>query len=123
MELRIQRTNTILYCRTWQPTVHFYREQLGLPVAFENEWFVEFGLTEDSFLSVADAGRATIASVGGQGITVTLQVPDVEGVKDILDEQGVETTPIRHKWGGAVLYCHDPEGHRLEFWSAADGGE
>lgn len=114
----IQRTNTILYCRHWQPTAHFYRELLGLPVSFENDWFVEFALTGDSFLSVADARRATIADVGGQGITLTLKVPDVEDARGKLAEQGIETTPIRHKWGGAVFYCYDPEGHRLEFWSA-----
>lgn len=113
MELRIERTNTILYCRTWQPTVHFYREQLGLPVAFENEWFVEFALTGDSFLSVADARRATIADVGGQGVTLTLQVADVEEVRRQLSNRGIDPTPIQHRWGAAVFYCYDPEGHRL----------
>ena len=118
MELKIQRTNTILYCRHWQPAVRFYRDQLGLAVSFENEWFVEFALTEDSFLSVADAGRATIAAVGGQGITLTLKVPDLEEARRQLAQQGVEPTPIRHRWGSSVFYCYDPEGHRLEFWSS-----
>ena len=118
MELKIQRTNTILYCRQWQPAVRFYREQLGLAVSFENEWFVEFALTEDSFLSVADAERATIAAVGGQGITLTLKVPDLEAARGQLAQQGVEPTPIRHRWGSSVFYCYDPEGHRLEFWSS-----
>lgn len=119
----VQRTNTILYCRYWQPTVHFYREQLGFPVSFENDWFVEFALTEDSFLSVADARQATIADVKGQGITLTLKVPDVEDTRRKLAGQGIDTTAIRHRWGAAIFYCYDPEGHRLEFWSADDSTE
>jgi len=114
--ISIERSNTILYCRCWQETVCFYRDLLGLPVAFENDWFVEFELTADAFLSVADSRRATIEDVGGQGITLTLKVPDVEAVRKYLMGKGVDVTPLMHRWGGAVIYCHDPEGHRLEFW-------
>lgn len=44
-------------------TVHFYNKRMSLPVAFENDWFVEFQLTDTSFLSIANSARATISDV------------------------------------------------------------
>ena len=69
------RANTILYCRAWAATVAFYRHLLGLPVGFENDWFVEFRLNDGAYLSIADARRASIAAVAGQGITLAWQIP------------------------------------------------
>jgi catechol 2,3-dioxygenase-like lactoylglutathione lyase family enzyme len=114
--IMLKRTNMILYCERWQETAVFYREQLQLPVVFANDWFVEFQLTDSSFLSVANAARAMIKSVAGQGITLTFQVEDVASIKAALTTRGIEMTPIRQKWGSQVCYCVDPEGHRLEFW-------
>ena len=113
----LQRTNTILYCRSWSETVHFYKQQLGMPISFENEWFVEFKLTDASFLSIANSARATISPVEGQGITLTWEVGDLEEVKKRLTLQDVATSPIQRKWGALAFYCYDPEGHRLEFWT------
>jgi len=112
-----RRTNTILYCHHWQATVDFYRDQLALPVIFANDWFVEFALTDTSFLSIANAARATIDAVQGQGITLTWQVDDVAASKARLEQHGIATTPIQHKWQAQVCYCTDPEGHRLELWT------
>lgn len=115
--IALQRSNTILYCRHWIETVRFYKTQMHLPVTFDNDWFVEFQLTPNSFLSIANSARATISDVQGQGITLTWEVTDLEQVKAYLERQGVPTTPIQHKWQALVCYCYDPEGHRLEFWS------
>lgn len=114
--LSINRTNIIFYCHNWRDTVEFYRRQLRLPVDFENDWFVEFRLSEGSYLSIANSRRATIRPVQGQGVTLTLRVPDVNAAQADLQGRGVEMTPIRRNWGALVFYCHDPEGHRLEFW-------
>lgn len=113
-----KRTNTILYCHLWSETVSFYKDWLKLPVAFANEWFVEFQLTETSYLSIANAARATIAAVHGQGVTLTWEVADVAALKAELEKMGITTTPLKRKWNALVLYCSDPEGHRLEFWTA-----
>jgi len=113
-----KRTNTILYCSRWPETVSFYKDCLKLPNVFANEWFAEFQLTATSFLSIADAARATIAAVQGQGITLTWEVTDVAAVKMELEKLGVATTPLKRKWNALVCYCSDPEGHRLEFWTA-----
>ncbi len=112
-----KRANTILYCRDWAATVAFYRQQLGLPVSFVNDWFVEFRLNDGACLSIADASRASIAAVEGQGITLAWQVSNLAEVHAHLLATGAPVTPIQRRWGAWVFYCHDPEGHRLEFWN------
>lgn len=115
--IEIKTTNTILYCRNWRETVDFYKDQLKLPVTAALDWFVEFELNAGSRLSVADESRASIKSSGGQGVTVTFQVADIEQTQQYLHESGLQPTPIKdHAWGARVMYLYDPEGNRLEFW-------
>ena len=114
-----KRANTILYCRHWPATVAFYRHLLGLPVSFENDWFVEFQLNDGAYLSIADASRASIAAVAGEGITLAWQVSDLAHLHAYLAAADAPVTPIRRRRGARVFYCHDPEGHRLEFWTDA----
>lgn len=76
--------NTILYCRNGYATVSFHRDALRLPVTHETDWFVEFRLTGDAHLSVADSSRATIDHADGQGITLSWRVPDVSAVRSAL---------------------------------------
>lgn len=122
--LQLRRTNTILYCQNWEATASFYRDTLGLSISFANDWFVEFALHEGAnivgtHLSVANAARASIAAVGGQGITLAWQVEDLPAVRGKLDAAGVAVTPVKRRWGAWVCYCHDPEGHRIELWEDA----
>ena len=106
--MKIKSTNTILYCRNWQETVEFYRTGLKLLVLSSNEWFVEFKLNEMSRLSVANEARTSIDSSGGKGITVSLQVADIEQTRNELLEAGVTPTPIKDVWGAKAIYLHDP---------------
>lgn len=70
-----------------------------------------------SRLSVANESRTSIDSSGGKGITVSLQVADIEQARVELIEAGVTATPIKEVWGAKAIYVYDPEGNRLEFWS------
>ncbi|HSH70949.1 MAG TPA: VOC family protein [Deferrisomatales bacterium] len=115
--MEIRTANTILYCARWQETVTFYRSVLGLRVTHETDWFVEFALGEGVRVSVADAGRATVASAGGRGVTLSLQVTDVAAARDELAAAGLDPTELQALWGARVSYLHDPEGHRIEIWS------
>jgi catechol 2,3-dioxygenase-like lactoylglutathione lyase family enzyme len=116
--LTFKRSNTILYCRNWRDTVAFYQRLLALPVTYATDWFVEFQLTAEAHLSVADDSRATIKSSGGAGITITLQVENITAAWSYLECSGLSPGPIReHAWGAQVFYFYDPEGHRLEVWS------
>ncbi len=112
-----QAVNTVLYCQQWAASVAFYRDQLGLPILFANDWFVEFALTETARLSIADPQRSSIASVAGQGVTITLRVANVNEMRAQLLAQGIEIGRIKKRFDAHVCYFHDPEGHRLELWS------
>lgn len=118
--LSVERVNTILYCRRWAETVEFYRDLLGLKPGFANEWFVEFSLGGGSYLSIADAARASIEPADGQGLTLSLEVRELTEVRRWLEERGVEPGEVRRRFGSPVFDVCDPEGHRLEFWSRDD---
>jgi uncharacterized glyoxalase superfamily protein PhnB len=90
---------------------------LKLLVISSNDWFVEFKLNEMSRLSVADETRASIKSGDGKGITISLQVLDIEQARTELMEAGIVPTPIKEVWGSKAIYVRDPEGNRLEFWA------
>jgi catechol 2,3-dioxygenase-like lactoylglutathione lyase family enzyme len=112
-------TNTILYCREWDKTVRFYRDQLGLTVTFASDWFVEFRLNAHSRLSIADEKRATVKGCGGRGVTLALEVDEIAALRESTLKSGLAPTAIRsHPWGAWAFYLFDPEGHRLEFWQA-----
>jgi catechol 2,3-dioxygenase-like lactoylglutathione lyase family enzyme len=116
--LALLSTNTILYCRRWRETVEFYQRQLQLPVTFSSDWLVEFQLSATARLSVADERRASIKSSGGQGLTLTWQVDDIELAWRQLHARNIALGPIKHHpWSARVFYFYDPEGHRLEIWS------
>ncbi len=109
----------ILYCKEWEKTVRFYRDCLHLPICFATDWFVEFRLTAISRLSIADEKRASIKSGGGQGVTLALEVEDIEAVQEYTEKNGLNPTVIRkHPWDAKVFYLFDPEGHRIEIWQS-----
>ncbi len=114
----IRTVNTILYCKKWNETVAFYKTYLKLQVITSLEWFTEFKLNETSRLSVANEARTSIDSSDGKGITITMEVDDIESTHSYLQEAGVHPAEIiDHAWGSRVIYLYDPEGNRLEFWS------
>ena len=75
-------------------------------------------IMETPRLSVADASRASVESSDGKGITISLEVDDIQITHAYLKTAGLYPTDIRdHAWGAKVIYIHDPEGNRIKFWS------
>jgi predicted enzyme related to lactoylglutathione lyase len=113
----IQSANTILYCIRWEDTVAFYRHRIGFEIAYQNDWLVEFRLNPTAFLSVADQSRTTMSSAGGQGLTLSFQIDNLEAAHRRWARAGLAPTGIRSQvMGGNVFYLFDPEGTRIEFW-------
>ncbi|HLA82520.1 MAG TPA: VOC family protein [Thermoleophilia bacterium] len=124
MHEKLVTTNTILYCRAWEQTVRFYKEGLRLPVLFSTHWFVEFGLTATSRLSIADEKHASIRSCGSAGITIALQVEDISAAREYAERMDLKPTAIQeHPWEAMVFHVFDPEGHRIEVWQSLAAGE
>ena len=113
----IKSSNIILYCKKFEEMVSFYQTTLRLPVTTSTDWFVEFKLTRTSRLSVANESRTSIKSGSGKGITIGLQVTDVETAHTQLENAGLTPTALKEVWGARVFYVFDPEGNRIEFWS------
>ena len=110
-------TNIILYCEKWKETVRFYRDALALEITFSSKWFVEFSLNEKSRLSIADQARSSIKSTDQKGITITLQVRNIDKLWNDFNKKNLDPTPIKiHPWNAKVFYVFDPEGHRIEIW-------
>ncbi|MFW5796694.1 MAG: VOC family protein [Alkalispirochaeta sp.] len=109
-------SNTIIYCRNWDATVAFYRDILGLRGNNLSEWLVEFRITPGAAISIADDRRTTIRSRGGQGITVSIAVDNVDRARDTMIARGGAPEEIRSVWGSRAFFIFDPEGTRLEFW-------
>jgi len=113
----LKTTNLILYCKEWEKTVRFYRDQLQLPVNFSTDWFVEFRLTAISRLSIADERRSSVKSCRGKGVTLALEVEDIEAMRGYLETIGLKPTEIsKHPWNARVFHLFDPEGYRIEIW-------
>ncbi|MFT5176378.1 MAG: catechol 2,3-dioxygenase-like lactoylglutathione lyase family enzyme [Gammaproteobacteria bacterium] len=110
--------NTVLYCQHYAQTLAFYEHVLGLQRTFSKDWFVEFRVAQEAFLSVADQNRATISSAQGKGLTLTFQVDDVRASHDQLHARGATLTAVGPRpWGAQGFLLHDPEGTRIEIWA------
>jgi predicted enzyme related to lactoylglutathione lyase len=113
----VTRANTIIYAKRYKETVAFYHERVGLEIAFQCDWLVEFHLAPNAFVSIADQSRTTMASANGKGITLSFQIDNLKHVHHAFIISGMEPTKIRHQvMGGDVFYLFDPEGTRIEFW-------
>jgi len=115
----VTRTNTILYCNRWSETVAFYASVLGLPITFENDWFVEFRIGDNAFVSVADGSRSSVRPGDGAGLTLSWEVSDLEAAHASLAASGATPQPIAKRFGANVFDVFDPTGNRIEFWSSA----
>ncbi len=117
----IKTANTILYCRKWEETVRFYRDSLNLAVNFSTDWFVEFCVGPTSRLSVADEKRASIKSCKEKGVTLSLEVPNIDDAWRHADKAGLNPTTVKkHPWDALVFYLFDPERHRVEIWQTVE---
>jgi len=114
--MTFRSSNTIIYCRNWEATVAFYRDVLGLRGNNLSDWLVEFRITPGAAISIADEQRTTIPSSGGQGITISIAVDNVDHARDEVIARGGAPEPIRSVWGSRAFFIFDPEGTRLEFW-------
>jgi catechol 2,3-dioxygenase-like lactoylglutathione lyase family enzyme len=117
--MKILAANTIIYCKNWQDSVHFYRDVLGLAISFQkDDWFIEFVVNGAAHLSIADAARCTIPPGSGVGLTLSFFVQDLRGTEAIFKEHNIATTPIKAQgWRAPYFYVNDPEGTRIEFWT------
>ena len=119
--MEIKTANTILYCAKWEETVRFYRDYLNLAVTFSTDWFVEFHVSTTTRISIADEKRARTNSAKGKGVTLSLEVENVDHAWREADKACLQPSSItQHPWDALVFYIFDPEGHRVEIWQSVE---
>lgn len=118
-KMKILAANTIIYCKNWPDSVHFYRDVLKLAISFQkDDWFIEFVVNGAAHLSIADAARCTIPPGSGVGLTLSFFVQDLRAAQATFTEHNVASTEIKAQgWRAPYFYVHDPEGTRIEFWT------
>lgn len=95
-------------------TVAFYKTKLRLRIKASFDWFVEFELNEAARLSIADVTRTSMETCAGKGITITMEVEDINACQLFLEKAGLHPPAIRdHSWGASVFFVYDPEGNSL----------
>ncbi len=112
----IQRTNTVLYCDNWQATVAFYKDVLQLRAETELEWFVEFALGNNAYVSLIDTARTKHKSSHGEGVLLAWQVADLASWHQKLTDLGVAVSAIKSELNAHLFRFRDPEGTRIELW-------
>ena len=116
--LPMRAMNTVLYCENFAQTLAFYDDVLRLPRGFSKDWFVEFQVAREAYLSIADRRRASIDSARGAGLTLTFQVADVRVSYQQLRARGASPSAVGPRpWGSEGFLLHDPEGTRIEIWA------
>lgn len=116
--MKINKSNTILYCDRYKECLAFYGETLNLPISHSTDWFVEFKCGDNAFVSIADIKRSHQPSNIKEGITLSFCVDDVVATNESLIKKGVKTTPIKKIWNAQSFFCYDPDESRIEFWQA-----
>jgi len=86
-------------------------------LTFFCEWFVEFQLTENARIRVANESKSSIKSCQGKGITISLEVKDLEALHTLMEKVRLKPTMVKEIWKSKQFYIYAPEGNRLEFWS------
>lgn len=110
--------NTILYCRHWEQTRHFYRHILRLTAVFsKDDWFIEFRVNDTTHLSIADAERCSVEAGQGRGLTLSFMTPDLKSLHGHFCAENQQPGTIVDKgWREPYFYLYDPENNRIEFW-------
>ena len=116
----------ILYARDLGRLTGFYRDILGMAVAFryppEGEpafITLKYGTAEiglgTSYQTPGLEGRPLRHPGAGRGFELCVYVPDVDEVVTRLEREGVPllVAPVDQPWGERLAYVQDPEGNTV----------
>src|SRR5690242_8684327 len=103
---------------------HFYRDLLGLEEVFEDKGHIVYEL-KDAWLMIApEYGEwADKSRYHGWGFALYLEVEDVDGAINFLQQQGVQIyrNPTDRPWGLRDAGVTDPDGYHIYFCKVLPG--
>lgn len=104
----------IVYCRDMQAQTAFYRDTLGLPVAYP-QGLADY--SQEHWVAFATDGAVLALHSGGEPPTGTpprfgFRVADIHAAREALIQRKVSCGELRSAAPGiTVLDCRDPEGN------------
>jgi len=114
----------VLFVEDLDRALTFYRDQVGLPVRFQDKGYAELAVAGSKFALLArsrlpelvGAAHTGRPAKGAHEAGVTLLVEDVDRVHRELTGRGVTFlgAPQARSWGQRTAYFQDPEGHLIE---------
>jgi ADP-ribosyl-[dinitrogen reductase] hydrolase len=110
-----------VFVRDWPRALAFYRDTLGIPVAFVDEELGWAQLATGQGQLALERARSEEAegeekgSLVGRFLGVSLAVPDVDATYESLVSKGVSFLgpPEVMPWGGVLAHLRDPDGNVL----------
>ena len=105
----------------------FYRDELGLVVAFGNEGepYASFDTGTGTVAIFAREGQAEVVELraAGDSTLLVLEVDDVDADVARLGARVVAGPVDKPEWGGRVAYVRDPSGNLIELFQTIPMGE
>ncbi|MSM40391.1 MAG: VOC family protein [Geobacter sp.] len=106
--------NVVVFVRDFAAAQHFYKEQLGLPVANEGQFMMEFFPGSTTNLGVATAMHEDAYPLVGRHTGITLVVKELDELCRKLTEAGVAfAEPLMQTPWGKMAVVKDPEGNQI----------
>lgn len=107
-----------VFTSNFEESVTFYRDVVGLPLAFVDEeiGWAQFGLGSiDLGLERCDAAEPECAALVGRFVGLSIAVGDVYSVYEDLSRKGVQFVepPEKQPWGGTLAHFKDPDNNVL----------
>jgi lactoylglutathione lyase len=109
-----QMKNVVVFVRDFEAAKRFYKEHLGLPVAHETEFMLEFFPGATSTLGVATAMQDAALALVGRHTGITLKVKDLDALCSNLVAAGVSfAEPLEQTPWGKMAVVQDPDGNQF----------
>ena len=104
----------------------FYRDELGLAVAFGNEGepYASFDTGTGTVAIFVRDGQAQAVELraAGDSTLLVLEVDDVDAAIAGKDEHIVREPVDKPEWGGRVAFLRDPSGNLIELFQSLSQG-
>ena len=104
---------TFLKTRDLEGTTHFYTQVLGFKQALDQSACRIFRICPNCFIGFCLTDGAT----GSDEIIITLEIEDVDGCSEYLQQSGIEIEippRINEQYNIYQMFIRDPNGYRIE---------
>jgi len=121
-EIALKSIVPILFVRNVSASAAFFREKLGFAIDFLYGEPPFYGSVSrgDACLHLRFVHRPNFAELAAREVSLilaTVEVSDVQGLFEELEQRGVDfaQVPTKQPWGGRDFHVRDPDGNVISF--------